>query len=130
MAQLPLNPDGLATKLKQLYRLNKPDRELIAEIIIDDFKTYIKDNFLLSAEQKAYLDQVDAITCSYFAAQCAMCLKYKLPIEINKMLPPTDIGYITRTIFGNEILLSSINGIDAIKAEGKLKIVVCHTYDS
>ncbi len=48
MALLPLSPDGLATKLKQIYKLHTPDRELLADVIIDDFKGFITDNFLLS----------------------------------------------------------------------------------
>ncbi len=130
MALLPLSPDGLATKLKQLYKLHTPDRELLADVIIDDFKGFITDNFLLSIEEKTYLHRLDSITSSYLASQFAMCIKHKLPIEVKEMVPPTDIGYRLRIIFSNQILISTFNNCDMIEAEGKLRITSCYTYDN
>lgn len=128
MALLPLNPDGLEKKLKQLYRLHAPDRDLVANVIVDDFKSYITDNFLVSPEESHQLAKIDDLLCTYLATQFALCIKFKLPIEIHQQDAPEEQGYHTQKILANKILLSVDAANGEIIAEGKLKLNIMHNF--
>lgn len=128
MALLPLNPDGLEKKLKQLYRLNAPDRELVANVIVEDFKSYITDNFLVSPEESYQLAKMDDLLCTYLATQFTLCIKYKLPIEVHQQGIPEEQGYYTQQILANKILLSIDSANGEIIADGKLKISIMHNF--
>lgn len=128
MALLPLNPDGLEKKLKQLYRLHAPDRDLVANVIIDDFKAYITDNFIVSPEESHQLAKMDELLCAYLATQFAICIRYKLPIEVQQVEAPEEQGYCTQQILANKILLSIDAATGEFKTEGKLKLNIMHNF--
>jgi len=128
MALLPLNPDGLEKKLKQLYRLHAPDRDLVANVIVDDFKSYITDNFLVSPEESDQLAKMDELLCAYLATQFAICIKFKLPIEVHQVEAPEEQGYYTQQILANKILLTLDVATGELKTDGKLKLNIMHNF--
>lgn len=84
-----LTPNGVSQLLTDLYAL--PSAELLAKAteVKADFKKFVADNFVLSADQKMYLIGINDQVAEYFGDQCWLCFQYKLKITLVYPDPPS-----------------------------------------
>ncbi|MBN9284102.1 MULTISPECIES: hypothetical protein [unclassified Flavobacterium] len=88
MTKQPMTPTGVDDKIKELYLLSNAALQTEALAIQADFKTWIKDNFILSTKQEDYLDDLNTQTSTYFGSQSSICFSNRLPIELIYPAPP------------------------------------------
>lgn len=82
MEKQPFTPNGIQAKQTELYAL--PTAQFNAEIklIVDNFKSWLINNFSFDSNQLTYVSGMDDDFLDSVALQSALCLKNKLPITL------------------------------------------------
>jgi hypothetical protein len=125
MTRSPLSPNGVQGKITELYSLSDEQLQTEADAVQADFKFWIKQNFFLSAGQKAYLSRLDEQTLSYFGSQCSICFTNRLPIALDYPIPP-ETDYSKWTGSSNSLTVRADEGGKFI-ASGKLVFKFTYT---
>lgn len=126
MTRSPLSPSGVQGKIEELYSLNDERLQIEANAVQADFKFWIKQNFFLSAGQKAYLSRLDDQTVSYFGSQCSVCFTSRLPIELTYPIPP-ETDYSKWTGSSNSLAIKAADEGGKFIASGKLVFEFSYT---
>lgn len=82
MATQPMTPAGVQAKQTELYALSDPDLKTQADTIHSDFRTWMKDNFNLSASQEDYLDSLPEDFVHPVACNTSSAVAFRLPITL------------------------------------------------
>jgi len=89
-----LTPQGVADQLAALYALSDSDLEKEANSIKSDFRNWVKNHFILSENQKKYLNDLPDRSVLYFGEQCWFCFLYRLNITFIYPSPPSAISRV------------------------------------
>ena len=92
MEKLPLTNAGAEELMIQLYALSQMDLQVEANAAGADFPLWIKSHFELTTSQITYLDQIDELWLDNAATETKYFLENRLPISLNKVLPPKRSG--------------------------------------
>ena len=84
-----LTPNGVNQLLTDLYALPPSQLSVKATAVKADFRRFVTDNFILSNDQKTYLNGLNDQVVEYFGDQCWFCFLYKLKITLVYPDPPT-----------------------------------------
>jgi len=76
----------------QLYALSQMDLQVEADAAGADFPLWIKSHFELTTSQITYLDGIDEMWLNDAATETKYFLENRLPISLNKALPPKRSG--------------------------------------
>lgn len=88
MNTYPLTPQGLEDFQEDLSQLTRLQLEAQADAVASDFKTYVKDLFILSSEQEDFVDNLNPRLANYYGASCSICFIQMLPISFVYPPPP------------------------------------------
>src|SRR5690606_5810465 len=91
MTLYPFTPEGVQSKLAQLYALSDELLSIEANEIELDFVEWMKDNFDLSTDQQDFLDNINEDAINYYGSQCALCFRHRLDIIL--IYPNPTPGY-------------------------------------
>jgi hypothetical protein len=92
MEKLPLTNAGVEDLMAQLYALPQVELEVEANAAGADFALWIKEHFELTTSQITYLDNIDEMWLNDAATETKYFLENRLPISLNKVLPPSRKG--------------------------------------
>lgn len=125
MAKEPFTPTGVADKLTALYALSDPALEAEAVAIETDIKDWIGDNFNLTGAQTGYLAGLNSDFMDEMGAECALCFRNKLDIELVYPAPPAP-GMIKWSC-PEDRPKKKANGSGGVDVSGKLVIEMHYT---
>ncbi len=78
MAVQPFTPDGVQNKQAELYELSDIDLQTQRDLIKDELRTWVTDNFSLTEDQVSYLNNMDEAYISYTAYEVSPCSRKPL----------------------------------------------------
>lgn len=116
MNTYPLTPQGLEDFQEDLSQLTRIQLEAQADAVASDFKTYVKDLFILSSEQEDFVDNLNPRLANYYGASCSICFVQMLPISL-VYPPPPGTGYSKWTGSDDKIKASG-NKLGELEATG------------
>ncbi len=85
MPKQDFTPDGLATKLTELYALSDASLTTQAEAMASDFSTFMTDNFNFTTSEGSYLSGMTATAALVFGWQLAAVLLVRGPITMDDL---------------------------------------------
>lgn len=106
MSKFPFTTEGVQDKLVELYALSDEDLNLQADKIEVLFEEWMNENFILSTAQKTFISNMKEEVINYYASQCALCFRHRLPINLDYPLPPAP-GYAKWPESSNTIKVSA-----------------------
>lgn len=123
MSLAPFTPVGVEEKLLQLYALPDDQLNQQAEMVQQNFNTWIRSNFVLNSAQINYLDNMDKSATDYYAAQCAICFIHRLDISLIYPGAPSTPGY-SKYIRSEDTIILDSHGSGNSEATGALTFVL------
>lgn len=128
MKTYPLTPSGVKSKLTELYTLSDFELKIQALAVVADFKTWVKLNFDLTAEQDTCLNGMNGLVAQYYGVRSAFRMNMRGTITLVEANPPIAPGYAKWT--GNEDKLRvSADGSGNVQVEEDEKLTFEVTYE-
>jgi hypothetical protein len=87
MAKQALTSDGVAAKTAELYALSTTDLQAQANLITNDFRTWIGNNFTLTTAEATYLASMETGFLKHSGTITGTAVNHRLPISI--VIPTT-----------------------------------------
>lgn len=83
-----LTPNGVSQMISDLYALPPSQLREKAAAVRNNFKRFVIDNFLMSNDQKTYLNGLSDLTAQTFGDECSTCFVNKLKVSLVYPDPP------------------------------------------
>lgn len=119
MPSYPFTPEGVQSKLQELYALPNADLKIQATEVKDDLALWVSNNFSLTQNQQAFLGLQDEFVLNAIGGNAAICLLFRLPVEYIAEPPQTNLSKFLRE---DETPSISSKSDGTFTASGKLVI--------
>lgn len=81
MERVPFSPDGVKRKQAELYALTDARLAEQADLLRDDLKAWVRNNFQLTTDQETYLSGMEPRAISFLSCEVSCTLRRRLPID-------------------------------------------------
>lgn len=125
MSLFPFTPEGVEDKLDELYALSDTALAVEAEAIRVNFRKWIRDNFVLSANQANFLTNINDDAAQYYGQECSFCFLNRLDIILVYPDPPTTPGYAKWPVSSNDIEVET-DGTGQLAVSGSLTFTMTY----
>ena len=89
MPQRPFSPEGVQLKMGDLYQLNDTDLLFQADLVKNDFKQWITDNFTLDTTQSTFLNNLDDRFVEQASGASSLAIRNRLDIILVRPVIPS-----------------------------------------
>jgi len=122
MAQEPLTPAGVQQKQDDLYALSNNQLQAEVDLIRADFRSWMKDNFILNSSQETYLDNMGDEFIEHASVRTGIATINRLPIYL---IVPTP-GGVSKYIRTQDTMVTLWNQTAGLTATGDLTFEIIY----
>lgn len=112
-----LTPDGVSAKIAEVYAMTTTNRLAEATAVETSFKTWVSDNFNLTAEQVTFLSGTSNTAAANYGTNCGICFRNMLQISL---IVPTPRPAPTKWLKLTNNILVATNSSGALEYTGSL----------
>jgi hypothetical protein len=125
MAKQLFTPDGVQAKLTELYALSDTDLEAQVNLIANDLKTWLGNNFTFTTAQSTYLSGIDALYIRHAGIVTATAVHARRAIVIVAPNPPS--LYSSKYIKTTDSLTPGYDSVGGFTVGGSVTFTIGYT---
>lgn len=125
MPQQPFSPQGLQSKLAELYAL--PDTALVAQAnqVRADTSAWVKSNFALNQVQDTYLNGIDPRFMKHLGCEAGLAIENRLNIILDAPFPAPPPS-ISKMVMTQTTMKPRFSLVEGFRVEGDLTIIITY----